>query len=234
MIWVIWHARNKIIFEDLCPRASNAITFVLAAIREANPLVRGGMDGSVSELSIARSLGVPSHPHRRRVPIFVRWRPPQAGWYKANIDGSVSSAPGYMYAGVIFRNSRGFFAGALYTRTGRGFPLEAKLVAILHSIIYAHAQGWRFLWVESDSSLIVDTVQKMNPLIPWRLRGMWCRAMLTTFDMMIMYSHIFREANQAADCLAKLHTNVVWQGLCPDFLLHFLYGDMHSEYFHFS
>ncbi|KAL8529270.1 hypothetical protein ACS0TY_006628 [Phlomoides rotata] len=78
-----------------------------------------------------------------------------------------------MYAGVIFRNSRGFFAGALCTRTGRGFSLEAELAAILHSIIYAHAQGWRFLWVESDSSLAVDTVQKKTPLIPLRLRGLW-------------------------------------------------------------
>ncbi|KAL8497882.1 hypothetical protein ACS0TY_021288 [Phlomoides rotata] len=71
-----------------------------------------------------------------------------------------------MYAGVIFRNSRGFFAGAFCTRTGCGFPLEAELATILHSIIYVHAQGWRFLWVEFDSSLAVDTIQKKTPLIP--------------------------------------------------------------------
>ncbi|KAL8480381.1 hypothetical protein ACS0TY_027067 [Phlomoides rotata] len=83
-----------------------------------------------------------------------------------------------MYAGAIFRNSRGFFARAFCTRLGRGFPLEAELVAILHSIIYAHALGWSFLW-------------KTTPLIPWRLRGLWCRAMQTASAMMIMYSHIF-------------------------------------------
>ncbi|KAL8542463.1 hypothetical protein ACS0TY_003357 [Phlomoides rotata] len=74
-----------------------------------------------------------------------------------------------MYAGVIFRNSRGFFAGVFCTRIGRGYPLETELAAILHSIIYAHAQGWSFLWVESDSSLAIDTVQKNILLIPWRL-----------------------------------------------------------------
>ncbi|KAL8464675.1 hypothetical protein ACS0TY_034252 [Phlomoides rotata] len=82
-----------------------------------------------------------------------------------------------MYAGVIFRNSRGFFAGAFYTRIGHGYPLEAKLAAILHSVIYAQAQGWSSLWVESDFSLVIDTVKKKIPLIPWRLRGLWCRAM---------------------------------------------------------
>ncbi|KAL8556929.1 hypothetical protein ACS0TY_004414 [Phlomoides rotata] len=71
-----------------------------------------------------------------------------------------------MYAGVIFRNSKGFFVGTFCTHIGRGNPLEAELAVILHSIIYAHAQGWLFLWVESDSSLVVDTVQKKIPLIP--------------------------------------------------------------------
>ncbi|KAL8488042.1 hypothetical protein ACS0TY_024352 [Phlomoides rotata] len=71
-----------------------------------------------------------------------------------------------MYAGAIFRNCRGFFAGAFCTRTGHGFPLEAELATMLHSIIYAHAQRWRFLWVESEFSLAVDTVQKKTPLIP--------------------------------------------------------------------
>ncbi|KAL8546882.1 hypothetical protein ACS0TY_006556 [Phlomoides rotata] len=73
-------------------------------------------------------------------------------WYKANVDGSVSSALGWFC-----------------TRIGCGYPLEAELVAILHSIIYSHSQGWLFLWVESDSSLAVDMVQKKIPLISWRL-----------------------------------------------------------------
>ncbi|KAL8497876.1 hypothetical protein ACS0TY_021286 [Phlomoides rotata] len=147
------------------------ITFVLVTIKEADPLTRGGLDGSITELMIARSLGIPGRPTRRWVPISVHWLPPHAGWYNANVDGSVSSAPGYMYTGAIFRNSIGFFAGAFYTRLGRGFPLEAKLAVILHSIIYAQAQG----------------------------------AMQAASTMMIMYSHIFREANRAAGCLAKLH-----------------------------
>ncbi|KAL8497872.1 hypothetical protein ACS0TY_021282 [Phlomoides rotata] len=126
------------------------------------------MDGSISELLIARSLGIPIRPSRRWVPISVRWRGPQAGWYKANVDRSVSSAPGCMYVGVIFRNSRCFFAGAFCTHIGRGYPLEAELAAILHSILYAHAQGWLFLWVESDSPLLLTRVklsQRISRLI---------------------------------------------------------------------
>ncbi|KAL8464665.1 hypothetical protein ACS0TY_034242 [Phlomoides rotata] len=54
-----------------------------------------------------------------------------------------------------------------------------------------------------------DTVQKKIHLIPWRLRGLWCRVMQMAFDMMIMYSHTVQEANKAADALAKLHRDVV-------------------------
>ncbi|KAL8511865.1 hypothetical protein ACS0TY_018339 [Phlomoides rotata] len=113
-----------------------------------------------------RSLGLTGCPTRRWVPMFVRCRPPKDGWYKANVDGRVSSAPGCMYVGAIFYNSRGFFAGAFCTRIGWGYPMEAELVTTLHSIIYAHAQGWFFLWVESDSSLAIDTVLKKILLVP--------------------------------------------------------------------
>ncbi|KAL8470562.1 hypothetical protein ACS0TY_033199 [Phlomoides rotata] len=95
-----------------------------------------------------------------------------AGWYKANVDGSVSSAPGCMHVGVLFRNSRGFFVGAFYTRTGQGYPMEAELAAILHLILYAHSQGWHSLWVESNSTLAIDTVLRKISLVPWRLQGL--------------------------------------------------------------
>ncbi|KAL8520067.1 hypothetical protein ACS0TY_010847 [Phlomoides rotata] len=148
------------------PKASSTVTFILEAIREAVQLIRGGLDGTVRELLIIRSLGLHGHPTRRRVPVSIRWMPPQAGWYKANVDGSVSSAPGCMYVGVIFHNSRGFFAGAFCTCIGRGYPIETELAAILHSIIYVNAQGWSYLWLESNSSLAVDTMQKKIHLIP--------------------------------------------------------------------
>ncbi|KAL8535238.1 hypothetical protein ACS0TY_011022 [Phlomoides rotata] len=114
-----------------------------------------------------------------------------------------------MYAGVVFRNSMRFFVGTFCTRIGRGYHKEAELATILDSIIYAHSQGWSFLWVESDSSLVVDTVLYTISLVPWRLQGLWCRAMQAASDMMIMYSHIYQEDNQAADALAKLHRDVV-------------------------
>ncbi|KAL8535274.1 hypothetical protein ACS0TY_011047 [Phlomoides rotata] len=91
----------------------------------------------------------------------------------------------------------GFFVGVFCTRIGRGYPMEAELAAILHSIIYAHAQGWVFLWVKSDSSLTIDRVLKKIYLVPWRLQGLWCIAMRAASNMTIIYSHTYREANQA-------------------------------------
>ncbi|KAL8463046.1 hypothetical protein ACS0TY_033890 [Phlomoides rotata] len=141
-IWALWHAYNKFIFDGLRPTVRGMVTFVLAVVREAGCLIK------------------------------VHWCPPHAGWYKANVDGSVSSAPGCMHVGVLFRNSRGFFVGAFYTRTGQGYPMEAELAAILHLILYAHSQGWHSLWVESNSTLAIDTVLRKISLVPWRLQGL--------------------------------------------------------------
>ncbi|KAL8535243.1 hypothetical protein ACS0TY_011027 [Phlomoides rotata] len=230
-IWALWHARNKLIFDDVKPIIRGTMMFVFAAIGDADRLIRGSMDRSVRELMITKSLGVVGWPKQRMDPIPVHWRPPQVGWYKANVDGSVFSAPGCMYVGVLFRNSRGFFVGAFCTRTRRGYLVEAELAAILHSILYAHSQGWHFLWVESDSILAVDTLLGKIPLVPWRLHILWCKVMVAASDMMIMYSHVYREANQAVDSLAKLQREAIWQHVCPDFLLPYLYRDVNTEYF---
>ncbi|KAL8489048.1 hypothetical protein ACS0TY_025090 [Phlomoides rotata] len=170
---------RKYIKLDGTPKIYCRSSSIWGVVHESEHLGRGCMDGFVRELMITRLLGVVSRPRQPRTPIPVRWFPPQTGWYKANIDGSASSAPGCLYAGVVFHNSRGFFAGAFFTPIGRGYPLEAELAIILLSILFAHAQGWSYLWVESDSSLAIDTVLNKIPLIPWRVYGVrLCRQLL--------------------------------------------------------
>lgn len=63
-------------------------------------------------------------------------------------------------------------------------------------------KGWTQLWMECDSSLVVQAIS--NPgIVPWRLRVMWrnCIVMSSSFNFRI--SHVFREANHCADKLAN-------------------------------
>ncbi|KAL8480330.1 hypothetical protein ACS0TY_027030 [Phlomoides rotata] len=104
--------------------------------------------------------------------IVIRWRPPQAGWYKVNVDGSVPNSPGPSFAGAIFRNSRGFFVAAFSKSVGWGYPLEVELASILHAILFAFDCGWTSLWVESDSTMAIHTLQHHIQIVPWRLQGL--------------------------------------------------------------
>ncbi|KAL8464666.1 hypothetical protein ACS0TY_034243 [Phlomoides rotata] len=78
--------------------------------------------------------------------MVIRWTPPEAGWYKVNVDGSAPSSPGPLFAGAIFRNTRGFFIAAFTKTMGWGYPLEAELASIIHAILFAINHGWHSLW----------------------------------------------------------------------------------------
>ncbi|KAL8470346.1 hypothetical protein ACS0TY_032991 [Phlomoides rotata] len=99
------------------------------------------MDGSNRELVILGRLGLSGHPPPPKTTMVIRWRPPQAGWYKVNVDGNAPSSPSYLYSGVVFRNSRDFFIAAVAKNAGWGYPFEAELAAILHALLFAFEQG---------------------------------------------------------------------------------------------
>ncbi|KAL8507325.1 hypothetical protein ACS0TY_018025 [Phlomoides rotata] len=96
----------------------------------------------------------------------IRWKPSQAGWHKVNVDGNAPFSPGPIFVGDIFRNSRGFFVAGFTKAVGWGFPLEAELAAILHAILFTIDYSWHSLWVESDSILVIQTLQKRIQIVP--------------------------------------------------------------------
>ncbi|KAL8535235.1 hypothetical protein ACS0TY_011019 [Phlomoides rotata] len=124
------------------------------------------MTGSVHELLILDRLGVRESPPPTHTITVIRWKPSSAGWTKVNMDGCAPSSPGTLFAGAVFRNLRGFFVATFSREVGWGFPLEAELATILHAILFAFDRGWHLLWVESDSILAIQTLQRSVQLIP--------------------------------------------------------------------
>lgn len=202
-----------------------------ALIREADSLGLGYSDGSVRDLTVLRHLrlhGTFRPPLHTRV---GRWRPPAAGWYKVNVDGSFDGSPGMIFGGAIFRNSRGFFVAAFSRPVGWGLPLEAELAAALWAVRFAFNRGWLRLWLETNSEMVVRFLNAPHTVIPWRLRSLWREFLIMRASMELTVTHIFQEANQAADLLAKHHHSQEWIGVWPEFIDHFLYSDLHSDYF---
>lgn len=80
----------------------------------------------------------------------------------------------------------------------------AETMAILTAMEIAIQKGWRDLWVESDSLTVVQNLNANR--VPWKLKFRWdtCRRNLSK----LCITHIFREANQAADQAANLATEL--------------------------
>lgn len=71
-------------------------------------------------------------------------------------------------------------------------------------LAYAVSKGWRYIMVEGDSKLVIDSVNNLCSVT-------WCITQLiqdvlhlASFCEEIRFTHIFREANSVADALASL------------------------------
>ncbi|KAL0290526.1 UNVERIFIED_CONTAM: putative ribonuclease H protein [Sesamum angustifolium] len=110
-----------------------------------------------------------------RAPSIVRWRAPSPSWFKLNTDGSSLGNPGLAGAAGIVRDSAGHVHLAYQFALGTGTSVLAELTIIWRGMELALTHGLAPLVVEVDATtLLVEDVQ-----------------------------HVFREANGAADHLAK-------------------------------
>ncbi|KHM99446.1 hypothetical protein glysoja_039337 [Glycine soja] len=81
----------------------------------------------------------------------VRWQPPIMGWVKCNTDEATKGSLGIAGCGEIS--------------------------AVITTIEIAHEKGWRNLWLECDSLMVVQDFKDVN-LVPWSLRNTWRNAVI--------------------------------------------------------
>ena len=55
--------------------------------------------------------------------------------------------------------------------------LVAEISAVITTIEIAHEKGWRNLWLECDSLMVVQDFKDVN-LVPWSLRNTWRNAVI--------------------------------------------------------
>ena len=190
------------------------------------------MNGSLDELLLFRTLGVPGIPRKAPRIIPVTWRPPSVDWVKVNTDGSALGAPGPSGAGGIFRNARGFSKGCFAFSTGEAFAFVAELQAAMFAVTMASERGWSHVWLESDSTYVVNLFKTRSTEVPWSCRVQWAACLRLLQNMSLVVSHIYREGNQVADALANhgaRHSGLQWWPSYPDFCSSFVYDDFASK-----
>jgi len=133
--------------------------------------------------------------------IFIRWHSPNPHWIKLNFDGSLqnSSAAG----GFILRDWRGASLLTGASNYGASSIIVAEARALRDGVQAATRAGYRWLQVEGDNLTVIEALQGKSA-IPWQINHIIqdVRNLLAQVDQVVI-KHIYREANMAADWLAK-------------------------------
>ncbi|KAK2665840.1 hypothetical protein Ddye_004414 [Dipteronia dyeriana] len=183
----------------------SALSLVWCAVSDANRLEIGCMHNCVDDILILHRLNLRGRPARAPVIKSVIWSPPAPGWTKVIIDGATLSSPTVGGCGGIFRNCRAFVKGCFDVPLDHVFAFEVELLAAFIAINFAWYNGWHRIWLESDSSYVVQLLSSRFEQVPWRIWQAWQRCIYQISKMEFHVYHIFREVNQFADALSK-HT----------------------------
>jgi len=147
---------------------------------------------------------------------LVSWKPPTAPWLKVNTNGSVVG--GYAACRGLFRDNLRTFCGAFFCNAALQSGFYAEVLGIIIAIEFAAQNGWRNIWLESNSTSAL-MIFSNSLLVPIMLRNRWHNA--RNLGIHVISSHIYREGNCCADKLAALgHSMVgeVWLDTLPDAL----------------
>ncbi|XP_057811398.1 uncharacterized protein LOC131025617 [Salvia miltiorrhiza] len=212
LVWKIWHDRNKIVFDNAGFHGPGVLNFIKVYFKEmeANFTRLGHVSSAWQDYVITRAIGVQSRIAPPPEMVNVYWWPPFGDWMKVNTDGSALGAPGLISAGGVFRDSWGQIRGCFHEKGGQGFAFEAELLAVITAISIAHEQGWLKLWIEADSSYVVNLLDRKSEDVPWRFVAHWKCTLQLLSSFQLQVTHIFREGNVVADIMANHNREEGW------------------------
>lgn len=137
-----------------------------------------------------------------KVETYVGWHFPEEDWVKCNVDGACLYGGALTGCGGVIRDSTGHWVAGFKKCLGSGSVLSAELWGMVHGLELAWAQGFRRVWLESDSLTAVTLVKngchhshQFFSLIQRIQR-------LVNNNWQIRISHTHREGNRVADILA--------------------------------
>ncbi|KAG6466578.1 hypothetical protein ZIOFF_075666 [Zingiber officinale] len=121
--------------------------------------------------------------------------------FKLNLDGCAKGNPGISSYGAIVRDHEGMVVRAIHGVIGEGSNLRAELFGILNGLELCIANQYLPIWLESDSMVALKAIQ--SSCVGWELRNLINKIKGLIVKHHIRYSHVYREANAAADYLAN-------------------------------
>ncbi|XP_057993191.1 uncharacterized protein LOC110673965 [Hevea brasiliensis] len=184
---IIWKDRNRAIFENyqLNPRE--------LALR---------IHASLLELEQALTIRIPPIPETFPPSSTVSWNPPPQGVLKLNFDVAYNCQVASIV--VVVRNFKVEIIDGVAKQVIRANSLAGEAQTLLEAVLLAKNIGATSFIFESDSTLLISALS--DPLFTnWHIRASVAAIKnITTCFREVQFSLIKRQANKAADCVAKL------------------------------
>ncbi|KAF7800755.1 Ribonuclease H protein [Senna tora] len=187
--WQIWKSRNFIVFENRDSNLQDVFFQIWYLVKD-----------TVSSNSMMNNMKVNSSKCVR----WIGWEPPYHDRVKCNVDGSYFKSTRDAACGGVARDTSGNFLFSFCHRIGCCEIIRAELRGIVDGLEMLWEKGFRKVTIECDSEVALELVSNgvvdIHPCsaLVQRVRSLIDRH----WDTELV--HVFREANQAADFMAKL------------------------------
>ncbi|XP_074559236.1 uncharacterized protein LOC141815220 [Curcuma longa] len=206
ILWFLWEARNDAKHREIKWSTQQIIG------KTVQYMVFGVSAGIIKGihwkgfLGAAKNLGIKVIQRRVHTVQVVRWMKPAVGSYKLNSDGCSKGNPGLASYGFVIRDHNGQVLKARHGIIGVASNVIAELVAIRKGLELCVVQNYFPLWLESDSmtALYIIAATTCN----WELRKLVLKIKKIINVYYVRCTHIYREANKAADYLANKAFNM--------------------------
>jgi ribonuclease HI len=199
----IWFVRNQARFNNKVISWKSAISMIISNTSLSGNNTKIHSSNSMRDFTFLKLFRI--NIHHSRVPVLkeICWQPPIVNWIKCNIDGASNGNPGLSSCGGIFRDHEANFIYAFAEPLGISTSYVAEICGAMRAIEIASQHNWQNLWIESDSTLVVDAIKNPGKPVAWQLRNRWKNAMVLFRQMNCVITHIYKEGNQVADSLAN-------------------------------
>ncbi|PON42145.1 Ribonuclease H-like domain containing protein [Trema orientale] len=149
IFWFIWYNRNQILHGGVTKEPS--------AILEDASLRRNEFCASLSSMEV-KVLDY-------EVPRNYKWKPPEAGLLKLNIDAAVVKGYTYVGVGAVVRDHWGPIVAAVATRLVGSFGVFiAECLALREGLQFCLASNLEVNVVETDALNVASAVLSYSPL----------------------------------------------------------------------
>jgi ribonuclease HI len=206
-LWAIWHARRKLIHEDVAQSPLTTFQFI---------------EGYIADLQICKGKQKSQLGERRNVPI-PKWIAPPMGVCKVNTDGAVAKTASRGAVGVVCRSYEGTYLGAsAVVFEGITHPGCLEAMACREALALLDDLHEGPVVIATDCLEVVKGLQEAN-------MGIYSHVLQEVKEKArvrggVVFRHENRRSNGEAHSLARMATSLqagrhVWLGQRPEGLL---------------